>query len=76
MFPHLGFHRPCFFPTEAINAEGWLRKHYPFASMTTRYERLKSLPEAARYLKPGVTCEHFDAIAGVPRLSDRRGWGR
>jgi hypothetical protein len=31
--------------------------------MTTPYEKLKSLPEATQYLKPGVTFEHLDAIA-------------
>ncbi len=27
------------------------------------YEKLKSLPEAAQYLKPGITFEQLDAIA-------------
>jgi hypothetical protein len=31
--------------------------------MTTPYEKLKSLPEATQYLKPGVTFEDLDAIA-------------
>ena len=31
--------------------------------MTTPYEKLKSLPQATHYLKPGVTFEHLDAIA-------------
>jgi transposase InsO family protein len=61
--PYLNFHRPCFFPTEAIDAKGRLRKRYPYATMTTPYEKLKSLPEATQYLKPGVTFEHLDAIA-------------
>ncbi len=30
---------------------------------TTPYEKLKSLPEAAQYLKPGVTYDDLDAIA-------------
>jgi transposase InsO family protein len=61
--PYLNFHRPCFFPTEAIDAKGRLRKRYPYATMTTPYEKLKSLPEATQYLKPGVTFEDLDAIA-------------
>jgi transposase InsO family protein len=61
--PYLNFHRPCFFPTEVIDAKGRLRKRYPYATMTTPYEKLKSLPEATQYLKPGVTFEHLDAIA-------------
>ena len=31
--------------------------------MTTPYEKLKSLPEAAQYLKPGVTFAQLDALA-------------
>jgi len=31
--------------------------------MTTPDEKLKSLPEAAQYLKPGVTFENLDALA-------------
>lgn len=61
--PYLNFHRPCFFPTEGIDAKGRLRKRYPYATMTTPYEKLKSLPEAAQYLKPGITFEDLDAIA-------------
>ena len=61
--PYLNCHRPCCFPTEAIDAKGRLRKRYPYATMTTPYEKLKSLPEATQYLKPGVTFEDLDAIA-------------
>jgi hypothetical protein len=31
--------------------------------MTTPYEKLKSLPEANQYLKPGVTFAKLDALA-------------
>jgi len=31
--------------------------------MTTPYEKLKSLPEAAQYLTPGVTFKNLDALA-------------
>jgi hypothetical protein len=61
--PYLNFHRPCFFPTEEIDAKGRLRKRYRYETMTTPYEKLKSLPEAAQYLKPGVTFDQLDAIA-------------
>ena len=61
--PYLNCHRPCCFPTEAIDAKGRLRKRYPYATMTTPYEKLTSLPEATQYLKPGVTFEDLDAIA-------------
>lgn len=61
--PYLNFHRPCFFPTEQIDAKGRLRKHYRYEAMMTPYEKLKSLPEAAQYLKSEVTFEKLDAIA-------------
>jgi hypothetical protein len=61
--PYLNFHRPCFFPTEQIDAKGRLRKRYRYEAMMTPYEKLKSLPEAAQYLKAGVTFQMLDAIA-------------
>lgn len=61
--PYLNFHRPCFFPVEQIDARGRLRKHYRYADMMTPYDKLKSLPAASRYLKPGITFEKLDAIA-------------
>jgi len=61
--PYLNFHRPCFFPTEAIDATGRVRKHYRYAQMMTPYDKLKSLPGAADFLKPGITFQALDAIA-------------
>jgi hypothetical protein len=47
--------------------------------MMTPYEKLKSLPEASTYLKPGITFEQLDAIAtsisdndAVQRLNDAK----
>jgi transposase InsO family protein len=78
--PYLNFHRPCFFPTEAIDAKGRLRKRYRYETMTTPYEKLKSLPDAAPYLKPGVTFDKLDALAyaisdneAARRLNEARG---
>lgn len=61
--PYLNFHRPCFFPTEEIDARGRLRKRYRYEDMMTPYDKLKSLPDAAQYLKPGITFQQLDAIA-------------
>lgn len=33
--PYLNFHRPCFFPTEAIDTNGRVRKRYRYAQMMT-----------------------------------------
>ncbi len=61
--PYLNFHRPCLFPEEIVDAKGKRRKRYPYANLMTPYEKFKSLPDAAHYLKPGITFEHLDDIA-------------
>ncbi len=61
--PYLNFHRPCFFPVTLTDAKGKQRKTYPYEQMMTPYEKLKSLPEAASYLKSGITFQDLDAIA-------------
>ena len=63
--PYLNFHRPCFFPTEAVDAKGRLRKHYRYEDMMTPYDKLKSLPDAHHYLKPGTTFQQLDARASA-----------
>lgn len=60
---YLNFHRPCHFPTESVDAKGRLRKHYRYQDLMTPFEKLKSLPHAARYLKPGMTFQTLDEIA-------------
>ena len=61
--PYINYHRPCLFPEIIIDNKGKQRKRYPYDSLMTPYEKLKSLPEAQKYLKPGVTFEILDAIA-------------
>lgn len=61
--PYLNFHRPCFFPTEEVDDKGRIRKRYRYEQMMTPYEKLKSLPDAAQYLKPGITFQQLDDIA-------------
>jgi hypothetical protein len=58
--PYLNFHRPCFFPVVITDAKGKQRKTYPYEAMMTPFERLKSLPDAARFLKPGITFKQLD----------------
>ena len=66
--PHLNFHRPCFFPEMKIDAKGKQRKTYPYESMMTPYDKLKSLAGSELYLKPGITFEILDEVA--MRISD------
>lgn len=61
--PYLNYHRPCFFPETVTDAKGKQKKTYPYKNMKTPYEKLKSLPQAETYLKPGMTFKQLDAIA-------------
>ena len=61
--PYLNFHRPCYFPTESIDAKGRIRKRYGYQDIMTPYEKLKSLPRAEQYLTPRVTFQHLDKSA-------------
>lgn len=60
---YLNFHKPCAFPVEKIDKKGKVRKKYPQECYKTPYEKFKSLPDAGKYLKEGVTFEQLDKIA-------------
>lgn len=68
--PYLNFHRPCFFPETVIDDKGRQRKRYPYKSMMTPYEKLRSLPDVAACLKPGITLEILDATARASSDND------
>jgi hypothetical protein len=57
------FHWPCFFPTIEIDAKGKAVKHYRYANMMTPDEKLKSLPGADAFLKPGITFTQLDKVS-------------
>jgi len=61
--PYLNFHRPCLFAETITDSKGRQRKRYPYKLMMTPYEKLKSLPDAAQYLKPGISFQALDALA-------------
>ena len=63
--PYINFHRPCFFPDTVTSDNGKTRKRYLLKDMRTPYEKLKSLPHAAQFLKPGVTFATLDALAAA-----------
>lgn len=58
---YLNFHRPCGYPTIIIDKRGKQKKKY--GDYTTPYEKLKSLPNAKQYLKPGATFEQLEKLA-------------
>jgi transposase InsO family protein len=61
--PYLNFHRPCFFPETRTDDKGKQRKIYRYENMMTPYDKLKSLPDAKDYLKPGASFEILDKLA-------------
>jgi transposase InsO family protein len=61
--PYLNFHRPCGFATVTLDARGKRQRQYKIEDYATPYEKLKSLPDAAGYLKPGVSFAHLDKVA-------------
>ena len=63
--PYVNFHRPCFFPTSVTDSKGRMRKHYRFEDMMTPYEKLKSLPNAKGFLKPGMSFAALDAYVAA-----------
>lgn len=58
---YLNFHRPCGYPTIIVDKRGKQKKKY--GAYQTPYARLKSLPDAKKYLKKGVTFETLDKVA-------------
>lgn len=63
LVPYLNFHRPCYFSEIKINEKGKEIKIYPYKNIMTPYEKLKSLPEAKKYLKPDIHFEILDKQA-------------
>jgi transposase InsO family protein len=61
--PYVNFHRPCLFAEAITDPKGRQRKRYPYKLMMTPYEKLKSIPDAEQFLKPGIGFEHLDALA-------------
>ena len=68
--PYVNYHRPCFFPETYTDAKGRERKRYRYETMMTPYDKLKSLPEAERYLRPDLSFAILDKIAYA--LSDNQ----
>lgn len=58
---YLNYHRPCGFATVTVDGKG--KRHRKYEVYQTPYEALKNLPDAAQYLKDGVTFEQLNKIA-------------
>jgi len=55
--PYVNFHRPCLFAEEITDKKGKTRKRYPLDWVSTPFEKLASLPNAATFLRPGITLD-------------------
>jgi len=66
--PYVNYHRPCLYPTIIVDKKGKETKKYKYKDMMTPYEKFKSIPNAAKYLKEGITFEQLDEIA--KRMTD------
>ncbi len=71
--PYLNFHRPCGFVTTVVNQRGQRRRVYQADDYMTPYEKLKSLPQAVQYLKPGLCFQQLERMAQA--MSDTQ-WAR
>ncbi len=61
--PYLNFHRPCGFAQVVTDPRGKRKRIYPAKGYRTPYEKLKSLPQAEQYLKPGLSFTQLDRWA-------------
>lgn len=68
--PYINYHRPCFFPETVADHRGKQIKRYPYRLMMTPYEKLKSLPNPDKFLKPGLSFIQLDEIAN--KISDNQ----
>jgi transposase InsO family protein len=59
---YLNYHRPCGFATTTVDHKGKEHKVYLAKDYMTPYRKLKSLPNAEQYLKPGITFAQLDKI--------------
>lgn len=61
--PYLNFHRPCGFATLSWDQRGKRQRQYKAEDYRTPFEKLQSLPEAERSLRPGVSLPELEKRA-------------
>ena len=63
--PFLNFHRPCLFATEVADPKkpGRIKRIYRPRDAMTPLDKLASLPDAAKYLRKGVTLQELQQLA-------------
>jgi transposase InsO family protein/transposase len=60
---YLNYHRPCAFAEIKTDKKGKEKRTYPHDRYQTPYQRLKSIENVNKYLKPGVSFAKLDEIA-------------
>ena len=60
---YLNYHRPCAFPDIKTDHKGKEKRTYPYDQYQTPYQKLKSIKNATRCLKTGITFAQLDGIA-------------
>ena len=65
--PFLNFHRPCLFATDKpdANKPGRIKRVYRAKDAMTPLDKLTSLPEAATFLREGITLEDLRQLASA-----------
>ena len=61
--PYLNFHRPCGFATVSLDERGKRQRKYKTEDYRTPFEKLHSLPEVERLLKPGLSLPELEKRA-------------
>ena len=63
--PFLNFHRPCLFATDVADPKkpGRIKRVYRAKDAMTPLDKLASLPDAATFLREGITLEDLHALA-------------
>lgn len=61
--PYLNFHRPCGFATVSLDARGKRKREYKAEDYRTPYEKLKAMPDGAKYLKEHMSMENLEKRA-------------
>lgn len=60
---YLNYHRICAYPTLSKDKKGKQKKVYKYGGYMTPYEKFKSLPNADKHLKKGLSFKKLDEIA-------------
>src|ERR1035441_9864167 len=64
--PYLNYHRPCGFATVTHDRRGRRQRRYRAQDYQTPYEKLSSLADWQKHLKPGIKAEQLEReSAGV-----------